>query len=139
MAGGRTRFLMNFDDTWYPGHVSPRRHVFEDLGYRRYECKCDSLSAPSRRAALAARVHARGGLPAAHNRQRAQPRRGQVLDVEPGVAPAHKAPSERLEFTVEGSAAEGGLEPPIFGLGQITERTSRTALLLDRGAERKPR
>ena len=28
------------------------RHVFEDLGYRRYEWKCDSLNAPSRRSAL---------------------------------------------------------------------------------------
>jgi RimJ/RimL family protein N-acetyltransferase len=28
------------------------RHVFETLGYRRYEWKCDSLNAPSRRAAL---------------------------------------------------------------------------------------
>lgn len=28
------------------------RHVFEDLGYRRYEWKCDSLNARSRRAAL---------------------------------------------------------------------------------------
>ena len=28
------------------------RHVFEDLGYRRYEWKCDSLNAPSRSAAL---------------------------------------------------------------------------------------
>ncbi|KAI1662721.1 acetyltransferase [Daldinia decipiens] len=28
------------------------RHVFEDLGYRRYEWKCNSLNAPSRRAAL---------------------------------------------------------------------------------------
>ena len=27
-------------------------HVFEDLGYRRYEWKCDSLNEPSRRAAL---------------------------------------------------------------------------------------
>ncbi|MBO9520080.1 MAG: GNAT family N-acetyltransferase [Nocardioidaceae bacterium] len=27
------------------------RHVFEDLGYRRYEWKCDSLNEPSRRAA----------------------------------------------------------------------------------------
>jgi RimJ/RimL family protein N-acetyltransferase len=27
------------------------RHVFEDLGYRRYEWKCDSLNAPSRAAA----------------------------------------------------------------------------------------
>ena len=28
------------------------RHVFEDLGYRRYEWKCDALNAPSQRAAL---------------------------------------------------------------------------------------
>ncbi|MGA7088176.1 MAG: GNAT family protein [Candidatus Dormiibacterota bacterium] len=28
------------------------RHIFEVLGYRRYEWKCDSLNAPSRRAAL---------------------------------------------------------------------------------------
>jgi RimJ/RimL family protein N-acetyltransferase len=28
------------------------RHVFEDLGYRRYEWKCDALNAPSRHAAL---------------------------------------------------------------------------------------
>lgn len=27
------------------------RHVFEDLGYRRYEWKCNALNAPSRRAA----------------------------------------------------------------------------------------
>jgi RimJ/RimL family protein N-acetyltransferase len=28
------------------------RHVFEDLGYRRYEWKCNALNAPSRGAAL---------------------------------------------------------------------------------------
>lgn len=28
------------------------KHVFDDLGYRRYEWKCDSLNAPSRQAAL---------------------------------------------------------------------------------------
>jgi len=28
------------------------RHVFDELGYRRYEWKCDSLNAPSRQAAL---------------------------------------------------------------------------------------
>jgi RimJ/RimL family protein N-acetyltransferase len=27
------------------------RHVFEDLGYRRYEWKCNALNEPSRRAA----------------------------------------------------------------------------------------
>jgi RimJ/RimL family protein N-acetyltransferase len=28
------------------------RHIFEDLGYRRYEWKCNALNAPSRKAAL---------------------------------------------------------------------------------------
>jgi RimJ/RimL family protein N-acetyltransferase len=28
------------------------RHIFEDLGYRRYEWKCNALNAPSRRSAL---------------------------------------------------------------------------------------
>jgi RimJ/RimL family protein N-acetyltransferase len=28
------------------------RHAFDDLGYRRYEWKCDALNAPSRAAAL---------------------------------------------------------------------------------------
>ena len=28
------------------------RHAFDELGYRRYEWKCDSLNAPSRRAAI---------------------------------------------------------------------------------------
>jgi RimJ/RimL family protein N-acetyltransferase len=28
------------------------RHVFDDLGYRRYEWKCNNLNAPSKRAAL---------------------------------------------------------------------------------------
>jgi RimJ/RimL family protein N-acetyltransferase len=28
------------------------RHIFDDLGYRRYEWKCNALNAPSRRAAL---------------------------------------------------------------------------------------
>lgn len=32
-------------------HYLLMRHVFEDLGYRRYEWKCDSLNAPSRRTA----------------------------------------------------------------------------------------
>lgn len=32
-------------------HYLLMRHVFDDLGYRRYEWKCDSLNAPSRAAA----------------------------------------------------------------------------------------
>ena len=47
---------------WGPGMAGTRlateafhlmaRHVFDDLGYRRFEWKCDSLNEPSRRAAL---------------------------------------------------------------------------------------
>jgi RimJ/RimL family protein N-acetyltransferase len=32
-------------------HYLLMRYVFDDLGYRRYEWKCDSLNAPSRMAA----------------------------------------------------------------------------------------
>ena len=33
------------------------RHVFEDLGYRRYEWKCNAENEPSRRAGVAAGIH----------------------------------------------------------------------------------
>ena len=33
------------------------RHVFEDLGYRRYEWKCNNANAASKRAAVTARFH----------------------------------------------------------------------------------
>ena len=33
-------------------HYLIMRHVFDDLGYRRFEWKCDALNAPSRKAAL---------------------------------------------------------------------------------------
>ena len=36
------------------------RRVFEELGYRRYEWKCDSLNAPSRAAALRLGFHYEG-------------------------------------------------------------------------------
>ena len=36
------------------------RHVFDDLGYRRYEWKCDSLNEPSRRAATRLGFHYEG-------------------------------------------------------------------------------
>ena len=56
------------------------RYVFEDLGYRRYEWKCNDLNAPSRRAALAPGVYLRGHLPAAYDRQGPEPRHGVVRD-----------------------------------------------------------
>ena len=50
------------------------RYVFETLGYRRYEWKCDALNAPSRRAALRYGFVYEGHVPPAHDRQGPQPR-----------------------------------------------------------------
>ena len=55
------------------------RHAFDDLGYRRFEWKCDSLNEPSRRAARAAGLHLRGPVPQPHGRQGPQPRHRLVL------------------------------------------------------------
>ena len=46
------------------------RYVFDELGYRRYEWKCNALNAPSRRAG-ALRLHLR--FSPAHDRQGPQP------------------------------------------------------------------
>ena len=56
------------------------RHVFEELGYRRYEWKCNALNLPSRRAAERAGVPVRGDLPAAHGGEGAEPGFGVVFD-----------------------------------------------------------
>ena len=64
------------------------RYVFEELGYRRYEWKCDALNAPSRRAALRLGFHVRGNLPAAYDREGKESGHGLVLDVGYGVAGA---------------------------------------------------
>lgn len=55
------------------------RYVFETLGYRRYEWKCDALNAPSRRACLALRIFLRGYFSSAHDYQGPQPRQRLVL------------------------------------------------------------
>ena len=50
------------------------KYAFETLGYRRYEWKCNSLNAPSWRAALRYGFVYRRHLAAAHDRQGPQPR-----------------------------------------------------------------
>ena len=50
------------------------RYVFETLGYRRYEWKCNALNAPSWRAALRYGFSLRRDVPPAHHRQGPQPR-----------------------------------------------------------------
>jgi RimJ/RimL family protein N-acetyltransferase len=49
------------------------RRAFE-LGYRRYEWKCDALNAPLTRRGAAARALVRGRLPPGHRHQAAEPR-----------------------------------------------------------------
>ena len=47
------------------------RHVFDDLGYRRYEWKCNNANAPSKQRGPALRHAGRGHLPPAHASSRA--------------------------------------------------------------------
>src|SRR5712692_10622981 len=61
-------------------------YLFEDLGYRRYEWKCNALNEPSRRAALRLGFSFEGIVPAPHDYQRSQSRYGMVLNVGFGVA-----------------------------------------------------
>ena len=61
------------------------RHAFE-LGYRRYEWKCDALNAPSRRAAERLGFTFEGVFRQATVVQGPQPRHGLVLDRRPRVA-----------------------------------------------------
>ncbi len=62
--------------------------VFEELGYRRYEWKCDSLNAPSRIGGQAARLSVRGHFPSGDGLQGPQPRHRVVLDPRHGMAGA---------------------------------------------------
>jgi hypothetical protein len=61
-------------------------HAFDELGYRRFEWKCNDRNEPSKAAALALRLHVRRRLPAAHGRQGQEPRQRVVLDHRPRVA-----------------------------------------------------
>ena len=62
------------------------RHVFDDLGYRRYEWKCDSLNGPSRRGRDPARLHLGGQVAQRGGLQGPQPRHRLVLHHRPRVA-----------------------------------------------------
>ena len=64
------------------------RYVFETLGYRRYEWKCELAQravAPRRRALW---IYLRGRLPPAHDCERSQPRHRLVLDGRQRMATA---------------------------------------------------
>ena len=62
-------------------------HAF-DLGYRRYEWKCDALNAPSRAAAQRLGLSYRGHLPSGNGLQEPEPRYGVVRHHRFGLARA---------------------------------------------------
>ena len=62
------------------------RRAFDELGYRRYEWKCDSLNEPSRRAAARLGFQLRGDLPPGGRLQGPQQRHRVVLDSRQRVA-----------------------------------------------------
>ena len=64
------------------------RYVFETLGYRRYEWKCNALNAPSHRAALRYGLRARRHPAPAHDRQGPQPRHHLFLHARQRMARA---------------------------------------------------
>ncbi|KAI0838696.1 putative acetyltransferase, GNAT family [Hypoxylon sp. FL0890] len=81
------------------------RHVFEDLGYRRYEWKCNSLNAPSRRAALRLGFTFEGlfrkhMIVKGHNRDTAW--YSMVDDEWPGIKQAFEAWLDPINFDSEG-------------------------------------
>ena len=56
------------------------RHVFDDLGYRRYEWKCNDFNAPVQAGGAAARLRLRGRVPPAYDREGQEPRHRLVRD-----------------------------------------------------------
>ena len=64
------------------------QYAFDDLGYRRYEWKCNNRNEPSKRAARALRLQVRRRVPPAHGRQGRKPRHGVVFDHRQGMAGA---------------------------------------------------
>jgi RimJ/RimL family protein N-acetyltransferase len=64
------------------------RRAFDELGYRRYEWKCDSLNGPVAARGGAARLPLRGHVPADDGGQAAQPRQRMVFDPRLRVARA---------------------------------------------------
>lgn len=82
------------------------RHVFEDLGYRRYEWKCDALNAPSRAAALRLGFHHEGTFRQAvvYKGRSRDTAWFSITDGEwPAVAAAHRAWLAPHNFRPDGS------------------------------------
>ncbi len=67
-------------------HYLMAKHVFEDLGYRRYEWKCDNNNEASKTTAARYGFKLRRCLSSAYDLQAPQPRHGLVLDDRQRVA-----------------------------------------------------
>ena len=83
--------------------------AFDELGYRRFEWKCDSLNAPSRAAALRFGFTLRGPLPPGDRLQGPQPRHRVVLDHRPRMAARSRRPTSvarSRELRRAGAAAQ---------------------------------
>ncbi len=96
-------------------------YVFDDLGYRRYEWKCNDLNAPSKRAALRLGFVFEGRVPSAHDRQGAQSRHRVVLDARFGMAVAARGVrtlARAGEFR-RGGTPEDRLGEPQWGSGSV--------------------
>ena len=97
------------------------RHAFEDLGYRRYEWKCDALNAPSRRAAQRLGFHYEGTF------RNAMVYKGRNRDTAWYAVVAEDWPALRPAFEQwldpENFAADGG---QIASLASFTRRERPT-------------
>jgi RimJ/RimL family protein N-acetyltransferase len=105
------------------------RQVFDDLGYRRLEWKCDALNAAARRAPL--RLHLRGHLPPAHGGQGPQSRYRLVRHARPRVARDARrlrALAGAREFRRRRSPAYIALGADAPGLSDL-RRSARPAIL----------
>ena len=71
------------------------RHVFDDLGYRRFEWKCNDRNEPSKAAAQRFGFQFEGAVPPAHDHQGREPRHRLVLDASTATGRALRAEYER--------------------------------------------
>jgi RimJ/RimL family protein N-acetyltransferase len=93
------------------------RHAFEDLGYRRYEWKCNALNAPSRRAAVRLGFSFEGIFPQ-HMIHKGRSRDTAWYSILDGEWPSRKAALERW-LAADNFDGEGRQR---MSLGEISRR-----------------
>ena len=111
--------------------------VFDELGYRRFEWKCNNANEPSKRAARAVRVHLRRRVSPAYGGQGREPRHGLVLDARPGMAGAAARPTKRGSIARQFRRERASAVPTS---GRCRGRRGRRPTVADRPAgHRHPR